>query len=503
MDKCIIGLGNALADILTRIESDDILDNLGFGRGSMHLVGRDTHERISGLLSSFETKVVSGGSAANTMRGLARLGVPCSYIGKIGPDAVGDFMRNEMNSLGVHPQLIESDTPTGRCMVLISPDGERTMATFLGAAVELAPEEIGPELFDGCDILHIEGYLVQNHGLIRRAVQTAKAAGLTISLDMASYNVVEENHGFLTELVRGYVDLLFANEDEARAFTGQEPEEAVHTIGGLCNIAVVKTGAKGSLIACGDDVFAVDAAPAQVVDTTGAGDLYATGFLYGLSKGLPLRECGEIGSLVAAKAIETVGPTLTPDRLEMILTQLGKRKKIMETVDFTIRRETNDDLAEVYTLIRTAFETAKVKDGDEQDFAVKLRESDAFVPELSLVAEAGGGIIGHALLTKTFVAQPDGSRYIGLLVAPLSVALEWRGKGVGAALVEEGLRLAREQGYGAAFLCGDPAYYRRFGFRPTADFGIRPQADIPPQFVMALELFPGALAGVTGTGDFC
>ncbi|MDR0955217.1 MAG: adenosine kinase [Rikenellaceae bacterium] len=314
----IIGLGNALADILTQIASDEPLRALGFGRGSMNLVGRDTHERIDTLTHGLEHRVVSGGSAANTMRGLARLGVTCSYIGKIGPDTVGDFMKNEMRSLGVRPQLIETPTPTGRCRVLISPDGERTMATFLGAAVELTPEEITPEMFAGYDILHIEGYLVQNHALIRGAVEKAKAAGLRVSLDMASYNVVEENLLFLKELVVESVDLLFANEDEARAFTGKEPHEAVREIGALCEIAVVKIGAAGSLIHANGQVIAVAASPAQVVDTTGAGDLYATGFLYGLSHGLPLSLCGQIGSLVAAKAIETVGPSITEDHMEEI-----------------------------------------------------------------------------------------------------------------------------------------------------------------------------------------
>ena len=175
----------------------------------------------------------------------------------------------------------------------------------------------------------------------------------------------------------------------------------------------------------------------------------------------------------------------------------------MKTNEYLIRQEKKNDLEEVYTLIRTAFETARVKDGTEQDFAANLRKGEGFIPELSLVAEAGGKLIGHILLTKTFVVQPDGTRHEGLLVAPLSVALEWRDKGVGSALMWEGLRIARGMGYTAAFLVGDPGYYSRFGFSPTASFGIRPQADIPTQYVLVRELVPGALDGVTGTGDFC
>ncbi|MCD8184893.1 MAG: PfkB family carbohydrate kinase [Rikenellaceae bacterium] len=144
MSKRILGLGNALADILTQIDTDRILEELQFERGSMNLVGSETHHRIAELTAGLNSKVISGGSAANTLRGLARLGIPCSYIGKVGRDSVGEFMRTEMESMGVLPQLIETHTPTGRCMVLISPDGERTMATFLGAAIELTPQEILP-----------------------------------------------------------------------------------------------------------------------------------------------------------------------------------------------------------------------------------------------------------------------------------------------------------------------------------------------------------------------
>ena len=175
----------------------------------------------------------------------------------------------------------------------------------------------------------------------------------------------------------------------------------------------------------------------------------------------------------------------------------------MNTNDIIMRQETPDDLAEAYTLIQIAFETAKVKDGTEQDFAAELRRSDKFIPELSLVAEANGRLIGHIMLTKTFVKQPDGAHFESLLAAPLSVAMEWRDRGVGSALMREGLQIAEEMGYRAAFLVGDPGYYERFGFRSTAAYGIRSQADIPPQFVMVRELTPGALDGVSGVGDFC
>lgn len=168
-----------------------------------------------------------------------------------------------------------------------------------------------------------------------------------------------------------------------------------------------------------------------------------------------------------------------------------------------IRQETEKDCDEVYRLIKTAFETAKVKDGDEQDFAVGLRNSINYIPELALVAERRGKLIGHIMLTKTYVQKTDGGKYEGLLLAPVSVLLEHRDQGVGSALIYESFRLAIEMGYEAVFLCGDPAYYHRFGFRPTADFGIKNTHGFPDENVMVYELKADALKGVTGVADFC
>ena len=174
---------------------------------------------------------------------------------------------------------------------------------------------------------------------------------------------------------------------------------------------------------------------------------------------------------------------------------------MMTIRSFSIRRETPEDFPEIYSLIRTAFETAKVKDGDEQDFTDRLRASEGYIPELGLVAERDGKLIGQILFTRNFVERPDGSRFETLLVAPLSVLLEYRDRGVGSALMREGFRLARESGYTSAFLCGDPDYYERFGFRSSAGFGIHSKSGIPPQFTLAVELEPDALKGVTGVID--
>jgi len=166
-----------------------------------------------------------------------------------------------------------------------------------------------------------------------------------------------------------------------------------------------------------------------------------------------------------------------------------------------IRQETEKDYPEIYKLIQTAFETAKVKDGDEQDFAERLRNSKNYIPKLALVAETEKKLIGHIMLTKTYVDQPDGSQHEGLLIAPVSVLLEYRNKGVGSALILKGMELGKRLGYKAVFLCGDPAYYQRFGFVPTTTFGIKYAHDVPEQFIMAYELVEGALDNVYGTID--
>lgn len=166
-------------------------------------------------------------------------------------------------------------------------------------------------------------------------------------------------------------------------------------------------------------------------------------------------------------------------------------------IDFIIRQETPDDHEEIYRLIKTAFETAKVKDGDEQDFATQLRESENYIPELALVAEKDGKLIGHIMLTKTVVKQPDGEEFEALLVAPLSVLLEYRNMRVGASLMRQALNLATRRGYKAAFLCGDPNYYSRLGFTQTSDYGIHEQ-QVPDEFTLVHILKAGALDGVEG-----
>ncbi len=194
-------------------------------------------------------------------------------------------------------------------MVFVSGgNAERTFAVYLGAALDLVPEDLKPEYFEGHDYFHIEGYLVQNQALIRRAVELAHEAGCIISLDMASYNVVESNNAFLHDIVDRYVDIVFANETEGRAFTKlSTAEEILNEMSSHCKTAILKVGKDGSWVKSGSEEHYIEAWPANTIDATGAGDTYAAGFLYAHSLGMPLRVCGEVGSIIAAKVVEVIG----------------------------------------------------------------------------------------------------------------------------------------------------------------------------------------------------
>lgn len=311
----VIGIGNALTDMLVNLQNDSVLNAFRLPKGSMSLVDTPLQTEISKSVAGLPYSLSLGGSAGNTIRAMARLGCKVGFIGKVGRDKTGDFFESALVNLGVEPHIFRGSEKSGKCVSLVSADGERTMVTHLGAALELSAEDVTAGLMEGYDCLYIEGYLVQNHELISTAVRTAKEAGLQVAIDLASYNVVAENLEFLRTLVREHVDTVFANEDEAKAFTGEaEPLNALQAISEMCSLAVVKVGTRGALIKRGSEVVHVGImAAAKRVDTTGAGDFYAAGFMAGLCEGLTLRQCGTMGAIAAGKVIEVVGTTFGED----------------------------------------------------------------------------------------------------------------------------------------------------------------------------------------------
>ena len=318
MDK-IIGMGNALVDVLVRIDDDSLLEKLHLPKGSMQLIQEDTLSEIRKYTSGMKIHRSTGGSAGNTVCALAALGANPGFIGKVGQDETGAFFGDTLRQRGVNALLATCDLPSGIASTFISTDGERTFGTYLGAAATLRAEDLSRKMFAGYNYLYIEGYLLQDHDLMLRAVQLAKEEGIQVCLDMASYNVVEAERDFFDQLIVKYVDIVFANESEALAYTGKTPHEALEEIASKCSIAVVKTGKEGSLVKKGTEVIQLLSCPVDnVLDTTGAGDFYAAGFMYGLTCGYSLEKCVQISTILATAVIQEVGTTLPAKKWDEI-----------------------------------------------------------------------------------------------------------------------------------------------------------------------------------------
>lgn len=318
MDK-IIGMGNALVDVLVRIDDDSLLEKLHLPKGSMQLIQEDTLSEIRKYTLGMKIHRSTGGSAGNTVCALAALGANPGFIGKVGQDETGAFFGDTLRQRGVNALLATCDLPSGIASTFISTDGERTFGTYLGAAATLRAEDLSRKMFAGYNYLYIEGYLLQDHDLMLRAVQLAKEEGLQVCLDMASYNVVEAERDFFDQLIVKYVDIVFANESEALAYTGKAPHEALEEIASKCSIAVVKTGKEGSLVKKGTEVIQLLSCPVDnVLDTTGAGDFYAAGFMYGLTCGYSLEKCVQISTILAIAVIQEVGTTLPAKKWDEI-----------------------------------------------------------------------------------------------------------------------------------------------------------------------------------------
>lgn len=315
----ILGIGNALVDVMTLIDSDMILEKFSLPKGSMQLVDNEKSIIIKSGTGNFNRNLTSGGSAANTIHGLAMLGVNTGFIGSVGKDDTGDFFETDMKTAGVKTFLSRRNSITGTAVALISPDSERTFATHLGAAVELEEGDLNSDDFKDYSILYLEGYLIFNKSLVVRACRIAKENNMIIALDLASYNVVDAKLADFKEIIEKYIDIVFANEEEAKSFTGLTPLDALNTLSLLCDVAVIKVGKEGSLIKRGDEVIKIGTIEVQSIDTTGAGDLYASGFLYGYAKGFSLEKCGLLGSVLAGHVIEIVGARMDEHRWKKII----------------------------------------------------------------------------------------------------------------------------------------------------------------------------------------
>ena len=314
----ILGLGNALVDVLSKLDSDETLVKIGIQKGAMDMISREQMYVIRKYQANTETTQAPGGANCNTMRAIALLGGQSGFIGKVGDDNLGEFYEEALLKAGVASYLIKTEGPSGACTVFISPDGERTMGTFLGPAPTISPDEITEDVLRNYDCIHIEGYLIVNEELVRETMKKAKRLGLKVALDLANYNIVNAYKGLLEEVIPQYVDILFANASEAEAFTGLPAQEAVKALEKQVHVALVTLGKDGSLIGSEGKFYHVDAEGGKPVDTTGAGDNFAAGFLYGQSVGASLVQSAQIGSMLSGYVIDVVGPQVPADKWKQI-----------------------------------------------------------------------------------------------------------------------------------------------------------------------------------------
>ena len=311
-DFDVLGIGNALVDVLST-EDDDFIAAYDLVKGSMTLIDTDRAEELYAAMGS-KTEM-SGGSAANTLSGIASFGGRAAYTGRVRDDGLGKAFAHALNSLGVHfssPKAPDGD-PTGRCMIVVTPDGERTMNTYLGASATLGVDDLDQDLIGRSSVTFLEGYLFDRDEAkeaFRKAAAAAHSAGRKVALTLSDGFCVDRHREDFLALVDDGIDILFANEDEITKLYGTESfDDGVAEVRGRCEIAAVTRGAAGSVIVVGDETIEVAAQPvARLVDTTGAGDLYAAGFLFGLTAGRPLPDCGRLGSLAASAVIGHMGP---------------------------------------------------------------------------------------------------------------------------------------------------------------------------------------------------
>lgn len=300
--KSILGIGNAITDVFISLPDSSLLEQFSIAPGSIAHVSREEAQSLldGAEVAGYNVEWVPGGSAANTVALASDLGLKCGFIGKVGADAIGDNFIGSLKKNGVKCFVSRGENASGVGIVLSQPCGTRTFVVSPGAALALTPEELRLEFFEGFDHLHLEGFIMECPGVAPRAMQLAKEQGLTVSFDIGSQRIARKHNALLKQLIGEYADMVFATVEEATAYTGSNHK-------GIAPVTVIKNGAAGSVIYCGNEEFRIEAHPAQVMDTTGAGDSYAAGFFHALSQGLPLPSCGHAGSAAAAQTISRLG----------------------------------------------------------------------------------------------------------------------------------------------------------------------------------------------------
>ena len=307
----VVGIGNAIVDVLAHAD-DDFLQSHDLAKGAMTLIDSETAANFYDEMGS--AVECSGGSAANTIAGLASLGGKGAFVGKVRDDQLGAIFRHDIRTLGVSfdTLLAQSGTPTARCLIFVTPDAQRTMLTYLGACAELGPDDIDPDVIKNSKVSYLEGYLFdppQAKEAFFKTSGIAHEAGRLVSLSLSDAFCVGRYRDEFRDLVKNHVDILFANEDEIKTlFETETFDDALQQVREECDIAALTRGDKGAVIVSGKEVHVLDAEPvANLADTTGAGDAFSAGFLFGFTQEMPLDNCGRIGAIVAAETIQHMG----------------------------------------------------------------------------------------------------------------------------------------------------------------------------------------------------
>jgi sugar/nucleoside kinase (ribokinase family) len=324
----VVALGHPLVDVLTH-ETDDVIARTGVERGAMTMVDAVRSDEIYAQLGP--ARETSGGSAANTAAGVAAFGGRAAFIGRIGDDPFGKVFAHDLRSVGVEFDVSPATdgSPTGRCLVIVSADAERTMFTYLGAGAEIDPRDVDADRIAGAAVTYLEGYLWDEAAAkdaIRRAASLAREAGRKVAFTLSDPFCVERHRDEFRTLIESDVDVLFANEHEiTMLYEVDDFDEAARRVSDCCEIAALTRGARGSVVVNGAERHEIAADPvATLVDTTGAGDLYAAGFLFGLTHGYDLATCGQLGSLGAAEVISHLGPRPEASLSELARPLLGR-----------------------------------------------------------------------------------------------------------------------------------------------------------------------------------
>lgn len=320
----VLGVGALILDLILPVD-ESFLKEVPGKKGGMELISHHTMQQIIKSSGKVPT-MAAGGSGMNTIKGLANFGHSCAMTGKLGNDENGKRIAANIKELKITPLYMQSQTPTGLSLCLVTPDTERTLRTYVGAAKEMSGADLNPAWFEGVKLVHLEGYTLLNHELAERAITLAKEAGAKVSFDLASFEIATKYKEKIIHLLSRHIDILFANESETRTFTKLDPERGCDILKDLCETVVVYLGEHGGWAARGTEKIRYPAFKTNPLDTTGAGDLFASGFLHGYLLDLPLEECTRRGALAASTVVQVMGAEIPPDHWKQLHDKIHQKK---------------------------------------------------------------------------------------------------------------------------------------------------------------------------------